>query len=275
MIERIQIWLDARPRTRFTLRTAAASVAALLYVGVFAFGFGIAGVIVAGLVIIAVNVAGPIEFTSIDVVWGAWATSLSFGAIIGAIAGVIHTLRRLLRTDPDEHRSRTVIARDLVAQAVVSHRIGAEYVRLQLGLLGGGGVWWIRTSPQPGGPSATDQAYDRLTVAMANPSLTSIDIRVEQRRTWFAEISRLAEEIVILGAAAGITEDDHAELIRGAARRAHTILAVEDDLVMTAIRAELRVAGSIRSDRVQTLLGSVPEEPATAGALVANHHPFG
>ncbi len=268
MTDRIQTWLDAHPRTRFTGRIAAVSVAALLYIGFFAFGFGILGAVAAGLVILVVNLAGPIPFTSFDEVWGAWSVFLWLGAIVGAIAGLIRTLLRVVRTDPTERRGRAVLARDLVAQAVVAQRIGAEDIDLQLGIIDGGDVQWSQTVTLAGGPSAADQAFDRLTVQLANPSLTSQDwLGYEQRRAWFEEISRTAEEIVIRRAAAGSATADAAALITSAAQRARTILEETDDLVMTAIRAELRTAGSIRTARFQSLMRPVVEERVEAEAL--------
>lgn len=268
MTDRIQTWLDFHPRTRFTGRIAAVSAAALLYIGFFAFGFGILGAAAAGLVILVVNLAGPIPFTSFDEVWGAWSVFLWLGAIVGAIAGLIRTLMRVVRTDPTERRGRAVIARDLVAQAVVAQRIGGEDIDLQLGIIDGGDVQWSQTARLAGGPFAADQAFDRLTVQLANPSLTSHDwLGYEQRRTWFEEISRTAEEIVIRRAAAGSATADAAALITAAAQRARTILDETDDLVMTVIRAELRAAGSIRTARFQTLMRPVVEERVEAEAL--------
>ncbi|WP_337007272.1 hypothetical protein [Microbacterium sp. LB12] len=268
MIDRIQTWLDIHPRTRFTGRITAASLAALLYVGLFTVGFAILGAVAAGVLILVVNLAGPIPFTSIDAVWGSWAGFLWLGAIAGAIVGLIRTLMRVVRTDPSEHRNRTVIIRDLVAQAIVAHRIGAESVDLRLGLLDGGDLRWTRSISLVGGPSASDQAFDLLTVQLANPSLTATDfLGDDQRRTWFEVISRTAEEIVIRRAAEGSATADAAAIITSAAQRARTILDETDDLVMTAIRAELRTAGSIRNRRFQTLMRPVVEERVEAEAL--------
>ena len=97
MTDRIQTWLDSHPRTRFTGRIAAVSAAALLYIGFFTFGFGILGTAAAGLVILVVNLAGPIPFTSFYEAWGAWSVFLWLGAIVGAIAGLIRTVMRVVR----------------------------------------------------------------------------------------------------------------------------------------------------------------------------------
>lgn len=268
MINRIQTWLDIHPRTRFLSRVTTATVASLIYIGIFTAGFAILGSVAAGVIILLVNLAGPIPFTSFDAAWGAWAGFLWLGAIVGAIGGVIRSLMRVFREDRAERRSRAVIASDLVAQAVVAHRIGAEDVDLQLGILGGGDLDWSYTVTLRGGPSAADQAFDRLTVQLANPSLTSDDwLGYEQRRAWFEEISRTAEEIVIRRAAAGAATSDAAALITAAAQRARAILAETDDLVMTAICAELRAAGSIRSARIQALMRPAVEERVPAEAL--------
>lgn len=268
MINRIQTWLDIHPRTRFLSRVATATVASLIYIGIFTAGFAILGAVAAGLIILLVNLAGPIPFTSFDEAWGAWSGFLSLGAIVGAIGGLIRTLMRVFHEDRSERRSRAVIASDLVAQAVVAQRIGAEDVDLQLGILGGGDMDWSYTVTLRGGPSAADQAFDRLTVQLANPSLTSDDwLGYEQRRAWFEEISRTAEEIVIRRAAAGAATADAAALITAAAQRARAILAEVDDLVMTAMCAELRAAGSIRSARIQTLMRPAVEERVPAEAL--------
>ncbi|MFH8253082.1 hypothetical protein ACH3VR_22130 [Microbacterium sp. B2969] len=269
MIDRIQTWLDLHPRTRFTGRATTATVAALLYIGIFTVAYGVLGVVAAGLIIAVVHLAGALAFTSVDAVWGAWTAFVGLGAIVGAIIGLIRALLRVVRDDPDERRSRTIIARDLVAQAVVARRIGAETVALQLGILGGGDMRWSYTVRLNGGPSTADQAYDRLTVQLANPSLVAgTDFRVdEQRRSWFAEISATAEEIIIHRAVEGSAAADISSVIASAAQRARAILAETDGLFMTAIESELRTAGSIRSARFHALLGSAVESPATAEAL--------
>ena len=267
MIDRIQTWLDFHPRTRFTGRVAVASAAAVVYIGFFTVGFGILGAVGAGLIILVVNLAGPIVFTTFDAVWGAWAGLLWLGAIAGAIVGLIRTLMRVLRTDPSERRSRAVIARDLVAQAVVAQRIGADHTDLQLGILGGGDLRRFYTWTLAGGPFAADRAFASLTVQLANPSLTATEYLGDQRRTWFEEISRTAEAIIIHRAAEGSATADAAALITSAAQRARTILAETDDVVMTAIQAELCTAGSIRNARFQTLLIPAVEERVAAEAL--------
>ena len=268
MIHRIQTWLDIHPRTRFLSRVTTAIVASLIYIAFFTVCFAILGAAAAGLVILLVNLAGPIPFTSFDTVGGAWSGFLWLGAIVGGIAGLIRTLMRLLGTDSTEQRDRTVIARDLVAQAVVAHRIGAEDIDLQLGLVDGGEVEWSYTVALVGGPSAADQAFDRLTVQLANPSLTSRDWLVyKQRRAWFEEISRTAEEIIIRRAAGGSATADIAEIITAAAQRARQILSETDDVERSVIEAELRTAGSIRGTRFQTLMRPMVEDRLEAEAL--------
>lgn len=260
MTDRIQTWLDSHPRTRFAGRIVAVSAAALLYIGFFTVGFGILGAVAAGLVILIVNLAGPIPFTSIDEVCGAWSGFLWLGAIVGAIAGLIRTLLRVVRTDPTERRGRAVIARDLVAQAVVARRIGGAVIDLQLGILGGGDMRWANDMRINGDLSAADDALDRLTVQLANPSLIGTDwLGDKQRGAWFEEISRTAEEIVIRRAVEGAATADAAALITAAAQRARTILDETDDLVMTAIRSELRTAGGIRGTRFLALMRPVGE----------------
>jgi hypothetical protein len=257
MIDRVQSWLDLHPHVRHSARIAGASFALLLYVAVIAAGFGVLGAVAAGVIIFVVNMAGPIDISSIsaNAVWGGWTSFVAVGAILGAVAGIIRTVMRVLRDDPHEHRSRAVLTRDLVAQAVVATRIGGEHVDLHLGVIGGGSMGWHYPVAYIGGTSDADPSYDRLTVQLANPSLAAADLPWHQRQEWFEEISRTADEIVINGVAQGAVEDDPAELIRGAARRARKILDETDDQVQTAIEAELRAAGHIRSARLQALLG--------------------
>src|SRR5699024_6090278 len=132
---------------------------------------------------------------------------------------------------------------------------------LQLGILDGGDMRWTNDMRVNGDISAADAALDRLTVLLANPSLTGPDLLGdEQRRAWFEEISRTAEEIIIRRAAEGSATADAAALIASAAQRARTILDETDDLVMTTIRAELRTAGSIRGTRFLALMCPVMAE---------------
>lgn len=270
MIERIQTWLDIHPRIRLLGRVFTAAVASLIYLGIFTAGFALIGAVVAGLIILIVNLAGPLTFTSFDEVWGAWGGFLSLGAFVGAIGGIIRTLILMFRGGPYERRSRDRIASDLIAQAVVAQRIGAESINLELGLLGGGDMHYSYTVKLVGGPSAGDQAFDRLTVLLANPSLTATIFEAgAQRDSWYQQISRAAEEIVIRSAAVGVAADT-ATLIASAAERARTILAEVDEQVMGGLRSELLAAGSIRSRRIHALMRPAKQEQPESEALVGS-----
>ena len=262
MIDRIQTWLDVHPRARLVGCAIATSAASLLYVAFYTFGFGVIGMVTAAAIILVVNLAGPIPFTSHDAVWGAWAGFLYLGAIVGASVGLIRTAIRVLPTGQPGWLTREEFARGLVAHAVVAHRIGAARIDLRLGILSGGVVNW--SFPMFAGGPLASEAFDRLTVQLANPSSLSNDGFTG--RTSFDEITRRAEEIVIRDAMEGVSVVSTAELIEGAARRARMILDEVGDEALLAIEAELLRAGRIRERRFLELLEGV--EAPRAGVEV-------
>lgn len=256
MIDRIQTWLDAHPRARFTGRLSWTTVVTLIYAVVIATVSGFLGALVGAAIILIVNLAGPLSYTSLDDVWGSWMVFLSLSAIVGALVGLGWNLMRMLRTDTKEHRTRATVARDLVTQAVVADQVGFEDLDLQLGIFEGGTVEWTYSVRLNDGKSTTDVWFDHLTVQLANPSLTGDNfIGWDQRRAWFAEITRIVDEIIIHRAAEGIDTVDAASLTAAAAQRARGILAETDNAAREAIETELRAAGRMRGERFQTLLG--------------------
>lgn len=262
MIDRIQSWLDSHPRICLSASLAAGVVASLFALVVGMTAFGALAVIATGALLVSVSflivflsgdMAGSLE--AIAAAEGKWMVLLGLGAIAGMIVGGVRTLHSVLRTDPDEYRDRTVLVRDLVAQAVVAQRTGATNVGLR-GFTFIGDIRLTYSWAHGDGRSDTDRAFDLLTVQLANPSLTATDYRGDdQRRTWFAVITETAEEIIIRRAVEGSTVNDAASLIANAAQRARMILAETPDPVLKAVEAELCAAGRVRSARLRTLLG--------------------
>lgn len=263
-------WLDEHPRTFLAIRLIGTIFGGFLLTVIVVAAAAIAGAMIGMLL------ASPIIAASVPDIFitGELLAKIALPfTILGALFGLWYSYRLLVRrhirasADP---RPRSQIARQIVLQAIVAHRLGCLVSELRLGLAGGGELTkGIYGACAPGSADARSQDITRIDLQLAVVALVDENGKLclsgeggklAAHDANLDKVVRLAQRII---AHCALANDQSTPMTTHSviAEARHVVEDLTSDIWhdhLRIIEAELVRGGLMRGERFRQLLANPP-----------------